>query len=391
MPPDLSYRDTKFMHVAYLTSYDASDVRNWSGLGFHIQNALSMSGAQITPIGNLKARYNLLTAAKRTMYRRLRSQTYFAEREPFVLRHFASQVAHRLSSLDCDAVFSPGSLPIAYLRAEKPVYFWADATFAGMVGFYPEFSGLCAESMRNGNEAEQRALTNCRLAFFASEWAAATARNNYDVDPAKVIVIPFGANIECSRDIDDIRRLVSAKDTGTCKLLFLGVEWRRKGGDLSVRVADLLNRQGIRTELHVAGCVPPGEMPDFVKLHGFVSKSTAEGRALLEELFRESHFLILPSRAECYGLVFAEASSFGLPSLATEVGGIPTVVHNGKNGQLFSLTDDPVKYCEFISRVLSSSPVYEDLCLSSFKEYVERLNWTVAGKRVYDLVKKSSS
>ncbi len=171
-----------------------------------------------------------------------------------------------------------------------------------------------------------------------------------------------------------------------CRLLFLGVDWHRKGGDIALAVAELLNQKGIRTELDIVGCYPPRELPAFARCHGFISKKTEEGRNRLSGLMAGSHFLILPSRAECYGIVFAEASSFGLPSLATRVGGIPTAIHDGKNGQTFPLDEGPVKYCDYIETLLSSPQGYRALARSSFNEYSTRLNWSSAGKKVRDLM-----
>ena len=338
------------MKIAYVTTYDSSDLKQWSGLGFHIHSALRNNGFQTIPIGNLRNRYDRITRAKRKLYKRFFSKTYLKDREPFLLKFYAYQIEKYLSSINCDAVFSPGTIPIAYLRTKKPLIFWTDATFAGMLNFYPGSTNLCSESIRDGNRMEQLALSKCRLAIYASEWAANTATYNYDVNPSKVKVVPFGANIDCNRDVEEIHKIISSKRFEICKLLFMGVDWIRKGGDISIKAAELLNRRGIKTELHIVGCNPPGEVPSFVKLHGFVSKKTEEGRNLLDKLFADSHFLILPSRAECYGVVFAEASSFGLPSLATSVGGIPTVIHDGINGQTFPLQEGPEKYCDYIEK-----------------------------------------
>ena len=387
--PFVKMKNSKITRIAYVTTYESADTHNWSGSGFRINNALANSGFQTIPIGNLKDKYNLIVKAKRILYQTLFSRMYLGDREPFLLKSYAQQVEERLSAINCDAVFSPGTIPIAYLRTTKPVVFWADSTFAGMTDFYPGFKNLCGETIKNGNRAEQSALSKCSLAIYASQWAANTAIQNYDVDPAKVKVVPFGANIDCHRDAGEVRQIISAKRPETCKLLFIGVEWFRKGGDISVKVAELLNKRGINTELHIVGCSPPGGVPDFVKPHGFVSKRTEEGRNFLDKLFKESHFLILPSRAECYGVVFAEASSYGLPSLATDVGGIPTAVHTGKNGRLFSLDDGPEKYCEYIYKLMASREEYEQLSLSSFQEYIGRLNWVVAGKMVSDLIHDS--
>ena len=75
-----------------------------------------------------------------------------------------------------------------------------------MLNFYPEFSNLCNETIRNGNGMEQAALSNCELAIYSSEWAAASAINNYQVDREKIKVVPYGANLSCTLSIEDAQR-----------------------------------------------------------------------------------------------------------------------------------------------------------------------------------------
>jgi glycosyltransferase involved in cell wall biosynthesis len=378
------------MKITYVTTYDASNIHAWSGSGYHILQALQRSGFQTETIGSLTDKATFFYRIKKVLYSKILSKNYHRDREPALLKHYAAQVERIMASGSCDIVFSPGSLPIAYLRSEKPIVFWTDATFAGMVDFYPQFSNLCAETIRNGNKMEQLALSNCRIAIYSSEWAASTAIQNYDVDPAKIKVVPFGANVVCNRNLQDIDLIINNKNFDTCKLLFVGVDWFRKGGDFALAVADLLNQRGIRTELHIVGCNPSGRMPDFVIKHGYVSKKTEESRVFLDKLMSESHFLILPTIADCVPVVFAEACSFGLPSLATNVGGIPTAIQNGKSGQTFPLGENPEKYCDYIESLMSSKQEYNKLALSSFREYVERLNWSSAGKKVYDLIEEFS-
>jgi glycosyltransferase involved in cell wall biosynthesis len=324
------------------------------------------------------------STSKDFIYRKIFSKKYLVERDPSFAKFCSDHIAQTLRSVECDVVFSTGTIPIAYLETAKPIVFWADATFAGMVDFYPEFTNLCSETIRHGNKLEQSALSRCTLAIYSSEWAANTAVQSYDVDPSKVRVVPFGANLDCSRDFEDIARSAAARKTfNVIKLLFAGVDWFRKGGDIALKVAALLNQRGIRTELHIVGCTPELNLPDFVKVHGFISKTTEEGRRELDELFADSHFLILPARAECFGLVLAEANSFGVPCLATNVGGISTAVKDGINGKLFPAGASPETYGEYI---VSSKSEYERLALSSFREFTERLNWSTAARDVRNLI-----
>jgi glycosyltransferase involved in cell wall biosynthesis len=358
-------------------------VHDWSGLTYHIHQALLRSGLQVQNIEAGAMPRDMKSISKGFIYRKIFSRKYLAERDPSIAKLCSDQIEQTLRSVECNVVFSPGTIPIAYLETAKPIIFWADATFAGMVDFYPEYTNLCSETIRHGNELEQSALARCTLAIYSSEWAANTAVQNYDVDPSKVRVVPFGANLDCSRDFEDVARSAGRKAFNVIKLLFVGVDWFRKGGDIALKVAALLNEHGTRTELHVVGCTPDLNLPDFVKVHGFISKTTEEGRRKLDELFAESHFLILPARAECFGLVLAEANSFGVPCLATNVGGISTALKDDINGKLFPAGAGPEAYSEYI---VSSKSDYRRLALSSFREFSERLNWSTAARDVRSLI-----
>lgn len=376
------------MRIAYVTTYDASDVHAWSGSGYYILKALQTAGIETDLIGNLREGDWYRSKIKKLYYSRLMNRQFTRDREPAILKNYAAQVEQRLASINPDVVFSPGTLPLAYLQTKKPLVFWTDATFAGMIDFYPWATNLCAESIRNGNKMEQLALTKCRLAIFSSEWAARTAIDNYDVDPKKIKVVPFGANIDHCRGIQEVDQMVNEKKLDVCKLLFLGVDWSRKGGGKAVAVAGALNRRGLRAELHVVGCHPPPGAPPYVKEHGFLSKRTAEGRAALNRLFSECHFLILPTIADCVPVVLAEACSFGLPCLTTKVGGIPTTIVDGRNGWTFHLEASPEEYCEYIENLMRSREDYRRLSLSCWQEYSERLNWDSAGVAVLNFMQE---
>lgn len=376
------------MKLAYVTTYDPSNIREWSGLGFYILKALRDAGFETEIISNLRDDALCFSGVKKEFYRKVFGQRYLRGREPRVLNNYAHQVDRALTHSNCDVVLSPGTIPVACLKTKKPIVIWADATFAGMVNFYPSFTNLCGKSLRDGNRMEQEALAKSRLALYTSEWAANSAIKYYNVDAAKVKVVPFGANIESTRSLSEIESLIENKSLDVCRLLFLGVDWVRKGGDKAVAVAKVLRERGMQVQLDVVGCKPFSDPPMFVKQHGFISKADKDGAKLLEQLFTQAHFLILPSKAECYGAVFAEAGSLAVPSLATDVGGIPTAIRDGKNGRTFRLDAAPSEYGDFVESMMKSRDAYRDLALASFREYSDRLNWPCSGKRVYDLIEQ---
>jgi len=379
------------MKVACVSRHDHSDISKFSGSLYYQAKCLADSGLQLDYISNFSSAWELAFDAKTVLYRKILRKSYARHYQPMVLRSYARQILSSLNQIESDVIFIPGggqlgATIVSYLQTDIPMVFWHDSTFAGVANFYHQLSNLSASDMRRCHEVEQRALTNCRLALYCSDWAARTAIYNYDVDPHKVKVVPFGANIECDRTIKDIDPIITDRDHNICKLLFVGVDWVRKGGDIALAVATELNARGYRTELHVVGCTPPEPTPDFVKLYGFVSKKSHAGRMLLNQLFAQSHFFILPTLADCFGVVFAEASSFGLPSLASQVGGVPTAVTDDQNGRTFPFDNMVPNMANYISSLMSDYIAYTNLCMRSFEEYESRLNWTVAGARVNQLL-----
>lgn len=381
------------MKIAYVTTYNSrsqkESIKEWSGTGYYIAEALKRQHNYLDYIGPLKYRFHhkIIGKCKRHYYEFFR-QRYIKNSEPIILKDFANQINNKLIGRKVDAVFSATTNPISYLDCDLPIIFWADATFANILDFYPLYSHLCDKAIRDGHLMEHLALEKCRLAIYSSHWAAQTAIEFYKANPSKVKVIPFGANISEERTLEQVRHLIESRSSNKFKILFVAVDWFRKGGDVAFKVAKALNKAGLKTELTVVGCEPilDEPMPDFVKSLGFINKSTVEGRAKINRLFSESHLLILPSLADCSPIVLCEANSFGVPCLSTNVGGIPTIIRNDLNGKLFDTDANINEYCSYIIQLFSNYTEYKKLALSSFDEYQCRLNWSVVGKTVQHML-----
>ncbi len=383
------------MKLAYVTTYRAQSLtgsNEWSGSGYYISKSLQQNGVDLEYIGPLKQNKiaKIFQKGKSRYYKYFKNNHYEKDAYLPCVKDYARQISQILPALDADVVFSPTIRPIVYLECKQPIVFWGDATCASLANFYPQYQNMCQESLQNWHLMERLALDRCKLALYASDWAARSAIDYYGADPAKVKVVPFGANIDSRRSLSEIRDLIAARPSHRCKLLFLGVDWERKGGDVALQVAARLNNLGLDTELTVIGCEPnvEGQLPSFVKCLGYISKSTTAGKDKLDRAIAESHFLILPSSAECYGVVFCEANSFGVPCLARKVGGIPTIIRPNINGNLFDLNADISEYCDYIYQLFANYSDYQDLALSAFNEYESRLNWDVAGQQVKSLVEE---
>ncbi|MDB9516632.1 glycosyltransferase family 4 protein [Roseofilum reptotaenium CS-1145] len=375
------------MRIAYVTTYDVFDSSQWNqehtGLftaGRYLAKSLESASLSLDYIGPLQKKRSPITRAKWLYYRNLYHQDYYSWTEPFILKHYARQIEKKLSTLNVDIIVTPENvLPIAYLKAKQSIVLYTDAAIGNLVDFYPYLSNLCQETLDKLYDLEKRAIDNCELAIYTSDWAAQQAIKLYNINPAKVKVVPWGATIECDRTKNDIQKIIESRPPSPCKLLFLGFDWHRKGGDIALEVTKQLNKNGFKTELIVVGAKPPHQeqLPDFVKIIGKIDKSHPEGKHKLDQILANSHFLILPTKAETYGLVFCEANSFGVPCIASDIGGIPTIIQDDLNGKTFSLTAKISEYCEYVSGLISDYDKYQQIAYSSFLEYENRLNWTI--------------
>ena len=375
------------MKVAFLTQYNLDDKHSWSGSIFHIRKCLELAGAEVIPLDNLEQTklYNLLRL-KGKLYRKFYNKRLLVQRHPRVLKALARSASRRLQHVDCDLIFSPGIFPIAYLKSDKPILTWTDATFGGMIDYYEEFKGLTPESLDWGTQADHAGIRNSTVSVYSADWARQTAIELHGADPRRAHVVAFGANVPDQRSIADIKQILEEKSWDICRLLFIGVDWVRKGGDLAVAVAQSLIDKGIPTELHIVGCTPPRPLPSFAKLHGFLSKKNPNDVNKLDSLFRAAHFFILPSVAECFGVVFCEASSYGLCSFATQTGGIPSAVAEGKNGWTFKLGSGPEPYTARIEALWADHASFNRYSEAAFQEYTTRLSWPAAAKGIAPLL-----
>jgi len=369
--------------IAFISLNDPADPQTWSGIPFSILTYLRRAGAHVEVIGPLsrKSRYLL---SLRWAKSKLMKRAYHIEREPLITASYARQIEKHMRGRRFDAILSLETFLTSQLNRSEPITSWCDATWDLMVDYY--YSNPTKAFRKRASLNEQQALERAEHAVYASDWAAASAKKYYRVPDKKLAVIPFGANLEIKHGKDDIENFVSARSRESCTLLFLGVDWERKGGQIAVEAARLLNLRGLKTQLIVAGCSVPGEKHAFVTELGFISKRTEEGRSKIAELLRTSNFLIFPTRAECAGIVLSEASAFGLPIITTDTGGIATYVSQEMNGVRLPLTAGAEIYADHILRIFRDQSTYRAMAFAGWNEYSGRLNWQSAVSSLLSLL-----
>jgi glycosyltransferase involved in cell wall biosynthesis len=144
-------------------------------------------------------------------------------------------------------------------------------------------------------------------------------------------------------------------------------------------VVEAFNKLGL--PLIIAGVGP--ERPVFEKLAkknvhfvGFVDDNK------LAELYAGARALIFPAE-EDFGMVAAEALSFGVPVIAYEYGGIREIVIPEKTGELFS-AQTPEVLAEGIRRFLAREGQYDETMMKKSVAYFTKENFQNGIKNVVE-------
>lgn len=374
----------KRLRIGYLSVADPNNVRAWSGIHYPVFRQLQEKFGDVIPLGPHEEKNIVLAGRIRSaINRKLTGKRFDYLHTLRLAKAYGAFFTKRIQQEKPDCIFAvAASTELAYLDTKLPVFYIADATFANMIDYYPFYTNLTKGSLQEGNAIQREALKKCTELFYPSEWAANSAVRDYGVPSERVHVLPFGANLHAASSTSKERSLAQK----TVKLLFVGVEWERKGGPLALETFQYLRQRGWNASLCIVGCTPDVKQ-DGVTIIPFLDKSDPAQQQQLISLFAESDFFILPTKAECFGVVFCEASAVGTPSIAMSTGGVSGAIRNGINGILLAPDASAAQFGDRIMEVMSSGN-YIALRNSSREWYESTLNWNAWGDTVKQHVGK---
>ena len=228
------------------------------------------------------------------------------------------------SGTDFDAVFFHTQMVAIFctrMMRKIPTLLSIDATpsqFAAMGAHYglgdPERTSL-RERIRERWYRE--AFTRAASVICMSEWAAEGVQRDYGLPADRTRVFYPG--------VDLVKWAPGEKSSeGPVRLLFVGGEFTRKGGDLLLRWMNEGGRARCTLDVVTGATVP--ETPGVT-----VHKGLGPNDPRLIALYQRADLFVLPTRADAASLVAMEAMASGTPVLSTRMGAIPSWVGE-KNG-----------------------------------------------------------
>lgn len=280
----------------------------------------------------------------------------FFPRLPVVLEAIRRWVVRNVDPASSAFVFQTQSLFDA--RREGCRHFvYTDHTYLANLR-YPEPKPLMSVA-RAWREMEQELYRRADCVFVSSRFAEGSVRHDYDA-----------ANVECVFSGSNVPSARAATRSGRT-ILFVGVDWERKGGPELLAAFREVRRRIPEAQLWIAGC-DPGVSEEGVTTFGRVSGER------VADLYAEADVFCLPSRMDPSASVLAEAAAAGLPVVATPVGGNLERVEDGTTGYLL----DAGRLADALTQLLRDPDLRKRMGEAGRRMALKRFTWDAVCDRM---------
>jgi glycosyltransferase involved in cell wall biosynthesis len=211
-------------------------------------------------------------------------------------------------------------------------------------------SGLSVADANNFRASERTALKFARRVIATSPSTGHLLTMDYGVPAEHITVARPGS--------DPVAPAVGSRD-GVVRLLAVGSVVPGKGYDVLIAalttLADLpwqLMIAGDTGRDHATAAQIEGDIARF-KLADRIALLGAVAPVRLAELYRAADLFVLASRFESYGMAYAEAIAYGLPTIGTTAGAIPDTL-SGESAILVK-PDDVAALAHALRRLIADS------------------------------------
>lgn len=165
----------------------------------------------------------------------------------------------------------------------------------------------------------------------------------------------------CPLSMEDVPQQKHASSKGPWNLLFVGHDWRRKGGPELAQAVSNLRRRGYEVTLLVIGAV--NRWGDEFLLNGADGihvVGPVSDRAQLRRYYQQADLFCLPSHDEGFPRVLYEAMLYKVPIVTTFVGSIPGLMKDGENCLRVEV-GNPQQLADVIQRALDDCALRQRL------------------------------
>jgi glycosyltransferase involved in cell wall biosynthesis len=214
---------------------------------------------------------------------------------------------------------------------------------------------------------ERSIYQNATLNFVRSSNVRRSMIDEYNCPADKVRLVYAGSNAAItSKKTENV-------DYETPHILFIGFDWKRKGGADLVEAFKLVRETCPNAQLTIVGAKPDVQIPNCE----VIGPGNPED---LNRYYQRASVFCMPTYREPFGIVFIEAMAAYLPIVATRVGAIPDFVEDGRNGWLIE-PGDVRGIADALINLLNDPATARRFGERSHAIIQERYTWDAVGKR----------
>ncbi|MDX9912628.1 MAG: glycosyltransferase family 4 protein [Phycisphaerales bacterium] len=235
---------------------------------------------------------------------------------------------------------------------------------AAEAGFF-EVSRLGPRHLAEAVRVQRDVLEHARTVFTLSQWAADSVVRDFGVPRERVVPIYAGPNLDVAVAPGSVER--------TRSLVFVGIDWVRKGGPEMLEGFELARKRVPDAELIIIGCHAPHARPGVRSL-GYLPASEPRNRAQISRMLASSRGLCLLSAFDPFPNVIVEAYAHALPVIAFDAGSRREIVEHESSGLLVQ-DRRPETIADAMVRVLTDDAWFDRASARALTLHQQTFNW----------------
>jgi glycosyltransferase involved in cell wall biosynthesis len=309
------------------------DIRNrkggWDGLGGKIFDLLSERLGSVQLLDKINPEVSFSSKAQSKLFRSVGLKANFPAFSKGRLNAIASTLKEKVPG-DVDYIIFHGSTP--WINYQPAVKYCAllDCSFITYMQVYHQLNHYSSSDIGRIKNKERQFFKNAHAIFFTSQWALQETCSHYDLKGENFKVIGQGPSTEIK---------MQEKDLPVKKqFLFIATDFLGKGGAEVCNSFEKFLASYPDYELVIVGQQPPKDfqLGKNIRFLGYINKSTPEGAAQLENLYRQSTALLMMTRKDIAPLVIIESGLYGCPCIGNNASAIGEMIKDKQTGLLIN-------------------------------------------------------
>jgi glycosyltransferase involved in cell wall biosynthesis len=245
-------------------------------------------------------------------------------------------------------------------RLSQPHVLYGDCTHRMAEIEYPPWDTFRPRQRQAWYRQERQLYHSAGHIFARSDRQRESLIRFYAVDERRTTTVGAGVNFASWSDSPHVY------DGRT--MLFVGKDFKRKGGPCLLQAFDLVRQQIPDARLIVVGPKQTIEH-DGVEYMGRVND-----RKRMQDIYSQSTLFVMPTVFDSWGNVYTEAMAHKLPCIGTPVGGVPEIIVDQETGYLVP-PNQPEVLADRLLYLLRDPGLMQEMGEQGYHRVVEQFTW----------------